>query len=87
MEETALPQSLDLQVGEARFVFEVKTIQRMELLVLQHDSISEIYFDQTILYSIRACFLKFMWIEQRASNLGPGGYSLGRACEPTRAPF
>uniref|UniRef100_A0A0A9DET8 Cyclin C-terminal domain-containing protein n=1 Tax=Arundo donax TaxID=35708 RepID=A0A0A9DET8_ARUDO len=34
MEETAVPQSLDLQVGEARYVFEAKTIQRMELLVL-----------------------------------------------------
>ncbi|CAD6245563.1 unnamed protein product [Miscanthus lutarioriparius] len=34
MEETAVPQSLDLQVGDARYVFEAKTIQRMELLVL-----------------------------------------------------
>lgn len=34
MEETAVPLSLDLQVGEARYVFEAKTIQRMELLVL-----------------------------------------------------
>ncbi|NP_001152238.1 cyclin delta-2 [Zea mays] len=34
MEETAVPQCLDLQVGDARFVFEAKTIQRMELLVL-----------------------------------------------------
>uniref|UniRef100_A0A0D9XEM1 Uncharacterized protein n=1 Tax=Leersia perrieri TaxID=77586 RepID=A0A0D9XEM1_9ORYZ len=34
MEETNVPQSLDLQVGEARYVFEAKTIQRMELLVL-----------------------------------------------------
>ncbi|XP_006659503.2 cyclin-D4-2-like [Oryza brachyantha] len=34
MEETAVPESLDLQIGEARFVFEAKTIQRMELLVL-----------------------------------------------------
>ncbi|KAL6647448.1 hypothetical protein ACP70R_014885 [Stipagrostis hirtigluma subsp. patula] len=34
MEETAVPQSLDLQVGEERYVFEAKTIQRMELLVL-----------------------------------------------------
>uniref|UniRef100_A0A0E0M267 Uncharacterized protein n=1 Tax=Oryza punctata TaxID=4537 RepID=A0A0E0M267_ORYPU len=34
MEETDVPQSLDLQVGEARYVFEAKTIQRMELLVL-----------------------------------------------------
>ncbi|TVU05511.1 hypothetical protein EJB05_48677, partial [Eragrostis curvula] len=35
MEETAVPQSLDLQVGDARYVFEAKTIQRMELLVLR----------------------------------------------------
>ncbi|EAZ45038.1 hypothetical protein OsJ_29676 [Oryza sativa Japonica Group] len=34
MEETDVPQSLDLQVGEERYVFEAKTIQRMELLVL-----------------------------------------------------
>ncbi|KAM0872166.1 hypothetical protein ACQ4PT_038901 [Festuca glaucescens] len=34
MEETSVPQSLDLQVGDARYVFEAKTIQRMELLVL-----------------------------------------------------
>ncbi|CAD6224613.1 unnamed protein product [Miscanthus lutarioriparius] len=34
MEETYVPPSLDLQVGDARYVFEAKTIQRMELLVL-----------------------------------------------------
>ncbi|XP_062194112.1 cyclin-D4-1-like isoform X2 [Phragmites australis] len=34
MEETSVPLSLDLQVGEARYVFEAKTIQSMELLVL-----------------------------------------------------
>ncbi|XP_019174167.1 PREDICTED: cyclin-D4-2-like isoform X2 [Ipomoea nil] len=34
MEETEVPLSLDLQVGDARFVFEARTIQRMELLVL-----------------------------------------------------
>ncbi|CAN6182581.1 unnamed protein product [Urochloa humidicola] len=34
MEETYVPSSLDLQVGDARYVFEAKTIQRMELLVL-----------------------------------------------------
>ncbi|XP_039854435.1 cyclin-D4-2-like isoform X2 [Panicum virgatum] len=34
MEETFVPQSLDLQVGDALYVFEAKTIQRMELLVL-----------------------------------------------------
>ncbi|XP_020082968.1 cyclin-D4-1-like [Ananas comosus] len=34
MEETEVPLSLDLQVGEAKFVFEARTIQRMELLVL-----------------------------------------------------
>lgn len=34
MEETEVPLSLDLQVGESRFVFEARTIQRMELLVL-----------------------------------------------------
>ncbi|XP_010530194.1 PREDICTED: cyclin-D4-1-like [Tarenaya hassleriana] len=34
MEETEVPVSLDLQVGESKFVFEARTIQRMELLVL-----------------------------------------------------
>ncbi|XP_031285425.1 cyclin-D4-2-like [Pistacia vera] len=34
IEETEVPQSVELQVGEPKFVFEAKTIQRMELLVL-----------------------------------------------------
>ncbi|CAN1848442.1 CYCD4-1, partial [Linum perenne] len=34
MEETEVPLSLDLQVGEAKYVFEARTIQRMELLIL-----------------------------------------------------
>ncbi|KAE9457360.1 hypothetical protein C3L33_10735, partial [Rhododendron williamsianum] len=34
MEETEVPLSLDLQVGESKFVFEARTIQRMELLVM-----------------------------------------------------
>uniref|UniRef100_A0A804LVS7 Cyclin C-terminal domain-containing protein n=1 Tax=Zea mays TaxID=4577 RepID=A0A804LVS7_MAIZE len=34
MEETYVPPSLDLQVGDTRYVFEAKTVQRMELLVL-----------------------------------------------------
>ncbi|KAK1435452.1 hypothetical protein QVD17_01215 [Tagetes erecta] len=34
MEETEVPLILDLQVCESRFVFEAKTIQKMELLVL-----------------------------------------------------
>ncbi|KAI3672549.1 hypothetical protein L6452_38639 [Arctium lappa] len=34
MEETEVPLILDLQVCEARFVFEAKTIQKMELLVM-----------------------------------------------------
>ncbi|GMI82796.1 hypothetical protein HRI_001948900 [Hibiscus trionum] len=34
MEETEVPLLLDLQVGESKFVFEARTIQRMELLVL-----------------------------------------------------
>ncbi|XP_020690404.1 cyclin-D4-1 [Dendrobium catenatum] len=34
MEETEVPLSLDLQIGNAKYVFEAKTIQRMELLVL-----------------------------------------------------
>ncbi|CAL9161575.1 unnamed protein product, partial [Musa hybrid cultivar] len=34
MEETDVPLCLDLQVGEAKYVFEARTIRRMELLVL-----------------------------------------------------
>lgn len=34
MEETEVPLLLDLQAGDAKFMFEAKTIQRMELLVL-----------------------------------------------------
>ncbi|CAL1396004.1 unnamed protein product [Linum trigynum] len=34
VEETRVPLLLDLQVGESRYVFEPKTIQRMEILVL-----------------------------------------------------
>jgi cyclin D1/2/4 len=34
MEETFVPLPLDLQVAEAKFVFEGRTIKRMELLVL-----------------------------------------------------
>ncbi|XP_074556315.1 cyclin-D3-1-like [Curcuma longa] len=34
MEETEIPLSLDLQVGDAKYVFESRTIQRMELLML-----------------------------------------------------
>ncbi|KAL5755312.1 hypothetical protein ACOSP7_023532 [Xanthoceras sorbifolium] len=34
LEETEMPQLVDLQVGEPKFFFEAKTIQRMELLVL-----------------------------------------------------
>ncbi|XP_020580898.1 cyclin-D3-1 [Phalaenopsis equestris] len=34
VEETQVPLLLDLQVSEAKFVFEAKTIQRMELLLL-----------------------------------------------------
>ncbi|XP_074571432.1 cyclin-D3-1-like [Curcuma longa] len=33
-EEMEVPSSLDLQVGEAKYIFEARTIQRMELLVL-----------------------------------------------------
>ncbi|KAL2317647.1 hypothetical protein Fmac_031523 [Flemingia macrophylla] len=34
MEETDVPLSLDLQVGQCKYIFEAKTVQRMELLVL-----------------------------------------------------
>ncbi|KAG1366582.1 cyclin-D3-1 [Cocos nucifera] len=34
MEETEVPLLLDFQVGESKYVFEARTVQRMELLVL-----------------------------------------------------
>eukprot|EP01018_Ginkgo_biloba_P007043 Gb_34092 [translate_table: standard] len=34
MEETEVPLLLDLQVGDAKFVFEARTIRRMELLIM-----------------------------------------------------
>ncbi|KAG9148362.1 hypothetical protein Leryth_024393 [Lithospermum erythrorhizon] len=34
MEETIVPPLLDLQVGQCKFIFEAKTIKKMELLVL-----------------------------------------------------
>ncbi|KAF5739772.1 cyclin-D3-1-like [Tripterygium wilfordii] len=34
LEETEVPLSLDLQMGDAKYIFEARTIQRMELLVL-----------------------------------------------------
>ncbi|KAJ0961468.1 hypothetical protein J5N97_000086 [Dioscorea zingiberensis] len=34
MEESEVPLSLDLQVGDSKYIFEARTIQRMELLVL-----------------------------------------------------
>ncbi|XP_042507544.1 cyclin-D3-1-like [Macadamia integrifolia] len=34
MDETEVPMSLDLQLGDSKFIFEAITIQRMELLVL-----------------------------------------------------
>lgn len=34
MEETEVPFCLDLQIGQSKFLFEARTIQRMELLVL-----------------------------------------------------
>ncbi|QHN84423.1 ABC transporter G family member [Arachis hypogaea] len=37
VEETQVPLLLDLQVEDAKYVFESKTIQRMELLILAYD--------------------------------------------------
>ncbi|KAF7829992.1 cyclin-D4-2 isoform X1 [Senna tora] len=34
LEETEVPMCIDLQVGESKFIFEARTIQRMELLIL-----------------------------------------------------
>ncbi|KAF5740167.1 cyclin-D3-1-like [Tripterygium wilfordii] len=36
LDETEVPLSLDLQMGDAKYIFEARTIQRMELLVLHN---------------------------------------------------
>ncbi|KAF3529590.1 hypothetical protein DY000_02040615 [Brassica cretica] len=54
VEEIRVPLLLDLQVGDARYVFEAKTIQRMELLILStlqwrmHPVTPISYFDHII---------------------------------------
>ncbi|GMH17391.1 hypothetical protein Nepgr_019232 [Nepenthes gracilis] len=59
MEETEVPISLDLQIGESKFVFEAKTIQRMELLVLstlkwRMQSITPFSFIDYFLYKLNS---------------------------------
>ncbi|RDX78923.1 Cyclin-D3-1 [Mucuna pruriens] len=58
MEETDVPFVLDLQVGESKYIFEAKTIQRMELLVLstlrwRMQAITPFSFIDCFLYKIK----------------------------------
>ncbi|KAK7352989.1 hypothetical protein VNO80_18421 [Phaseolus coccineus] len=57
VDETEVPVTLDLQVGESKLIFEAKTIQRMELLVLstlkwRMQSITPFTFLDYFLYKI-----------------------------------
>lgn len=57
VEETEVPLSLDLQVGESKYVFEAKTIQRMEILVLstlkwRMQSVTPFSFLDSFLYKV-----------------------------------
>ncbi|ONM22380.1 cyclin-D4-1 isoform X2 [Zea mays] len=67
MEETYVPPSLDLQVGDARYVFEAKTVQRMELLVLS-----------TLRWRMRAV-TPFSYIDYFLHRLKDGGAPSRRA--------
>ncbi|KAH9317993.1 hypothetical protein KI387_019762 [Taxus chinensis] len=58
MEETEVPALVDLQVGDARFLFEARTIHRMELLILttlkwKLRSITPFNFIDYLLYRLR----------------------------------
>ncbi|XP_072972861.1 cyclin-D3-1-like [Typha angustifolia] len=57
VEETDVPLPLDLQVGEPKYVFEARTIQRMELLVLttlkwRMQSVTPLSFIDFFLYKL-----------------------------------
>nr|AAL83928.1 D-type cyclin [Zea mays] len=68
MEETAVPQCLDLQVGDARYVFEAKTVQRMELLVLT-----------TLNWRMHAV-TPFSYVDYFLNKLSNGGSTAPRSC-------
>lgn len=61
MEETEVPISIDLQVGECKFVFEARTIQRMELLILS-----------TLKWRMQA-ITPFSFIDQFMEKMNNGG--------------
>ncbi|XP_057491043.1 cyclin-D4-1-like [Actinidia eriantha] len=74
MEETTLPLTIDLQVGELKFVFEGKTIQRMELLVLS-----------TLKWKMQAC-TPFSFIDYFLGNINedhqpPSGSLVSRSIQ------
>uniref|UniRef100_A0A7N0UKQ4 Uncharacterized protein n=1 Tax=Kalanchoe fedtschenkoi TaxID=63787 RepID=A0A7N0UKQ4_KALFE len=57
MEETEIPLTQDFQVAESKFVFEARTIQRMELLVLstlrwRMEAVTPFSFADTFLYRL-----------------------------------
>lgn len=73
MEEEVVPLLLDLQVGEAKFVFEARTIQRMELLLLS-----------TLKWRMQAVtpfsFMEYFLCKLNGGNLPPE-LSISRAVE------
>ncbi|XP_020585121.1 cyclin-D4-1-like [Phalaenopsis equestris] len=73
MEEEVVPLLLDLQVVEAKFVFEAKTIQRMELLLL---STLKWRMQAVTPFSFMECFFRKL----NGGNL-PSSQSISRAVE------
>nr|DAD46180.1 TPA_asm: hypothetical protein HUJ06_004410 [Nelumbo nucifera] len=66
VEETDMPFSLDLQVGESKFVFEARTTQRMELLVL---STLKWRMQAVTPFSNRDYFLRLDFLDFRPSEI------------------
>ncbi|PON84773.1 Cyclin [Trema orientale] len=73
MDETKVPQSVDLQVGDPKFLFEAKTIQRMELLVL-----STLKWR---LQAFTACSFIDYFLSKVSDNQLPSVSSIGRSSQ------
>ncbi|KAE9466210.1 hypothetical protein C3L33_01866, partial [Rhododendron williamsianum] len=74
MEETMVPLNVDLQVGEPRFMFEGKTIQRMELLVMR-----------TLNWKMKACtpfsFIDYFMAKINVDHQPPSGSLISRSVQ------
>ncbi|CAA0834748.1 Cyclin-D1-1 [Striga hermonthica] len=72
MEEPLVPSLLDLQVEGAKFIFEAKNIQRMELLVLRA-------LDWRLRWIAPFCYLSFFALKIDPSGTNNTGFLLSRA--------